>query len=294
VRVVMGWILIMGVVTIGAQQAPVYPVSDAKADVARALGAARRDGRHVLLDFGADWCPDCRVLDVVFRDPAVARLLERSFHVVRIDVGRRDRNGDLVAQYGATSGEWIPALVALDSAGAVIGTTTADIRVSRKTTSQELIALLERWAPQSRIDELGVREQHGVNVRLTLERWTSGRTWIAARFRPLSSGVKLYGATLPARGIDGLGRPTRIELRPSAHWRVAGPLVADRAERPYRLDPLPTVLPVYPPGPVTLRVPVRLTSAQGRGEVLVSYMACSDSGCLPPVIAQPMTVSWTP
>ena len=40
--------------------------------VGGALTAAKADGKHVLLDFGADWCPDCRVLGKLFEDPAVA------------------------------------------------------------------------------------------------------------------------------------------------------------------------------------------------------------------------------
>lgn len=43
------------------------PARDAKADIAAALAEAGRDGRPVLLDFGADWCPDCVVLGRTFR-----------------------------------------------------------------------------------------------------------------------------------------------------------------------------------------------------------------------------------
>src|SRR6187397_1421987 len=70
----------------------VYPPSDSAADIAAALRAAKQDGKHVLLDFGADWCPDCRVLGKLFEDPTVAPVAEASFHVVHIDVGRRDKN----------------------------------------------------------------------------------------------------------------------------------------------------------------------------------------------------------
>ena len=72
-----------------------YPASDATHDIEAALAAAARDGKYVLLDFGADWCPDCRVLGGLFEDPIVAPFVRRSFHVVRVDVGRRDKNADL-------------------------------------------------------------------------------------------------------------------------------------------------------------------------------------------------------
>ena len=64
-----------------------FPASDPPKDIAKALAEAERDGKRVLLDFGADWCVDCRALEQIFRDPTVARFLDDHFHVVRIDLG---------------------------------------------------------------------------------------------------------------------------------------------------------------------------------------------------------------
>jgi thioredoxin 1 len=285
VRLVIAVMLSVGL--LGAAQAPpVYPAGDARADIAAATAAARRDGRHVILDFGADWCPDCRVLDVVLKDPAVKPFVEANFHVVRIDVGRRDRNGDLVEQYRATSGDWIPALVALDSTGAVVGATSTEVRFTRRTTPAELVELLQRWSPKRKIAALASFQQNGVRVQVSLERDSRNQAWIAASFRPVAADVHLYGASLPASGIDGLGRPTRLILAPSAAWRVSGAAVSDRPEQALRFDVLNTVLPVYPAGPVTLRVPITLgpPSASRDAALHVSYMGCNDTGCLPPVI----------
>lgn len=269
-----------------AQTRPIYPVADPRPEIAAAVAAGKRDGKHVLLDFGADWCPDCRVLDVVLKDPVAEPFVRASFNIVRIDVGRRDKNGDLVEQYRATSGEWIPALVALDGAGKVIGGTSTDVRFTRRTTAAELIALLERWAPKRQVGELATFVQNGVRVHVLLERDWRNEHWIAASFRPLAPDVHLYGVSLPANGIDGLGRPTRLTLLPSAAWRVRGPAIVDRAEQDLRFDQLNVTLPVYPAGPVTLRVPVTIASAGSSRDaaIQVSYMGCSDLGCLPPVI----------
>jgi len=46
----------------GTSATTFYPASDAPRDIDAAVAAARQDGKYVLLDFGADWCPDCRVL----------------------------------------------------------------------------------------------------------------------------------------------------------------------------------------------------------------------------------------
>lgn len=290
-RVAIGLLLIVS--TLSAAQVPaVYPVGDARAGIAAAVAAAKRDGKHVILDFGADWCPDCRVLDAVLKDPLVQPFVAANFHVVRIDVGRRDRNGDLAEEYRATSGEWIPALVALDSSGAIVGATSTDVRFTRRTTPAELVAILQKWAPTRTVAELGSFVQSGVRVHVALERDSRDQAWIAAAFRPIARDVHLYGASLPADGIDGLGRPTRLTLVPSPVWQVMGPAVPDRLEEVLRFELLKTALPVYPAGPVTLRVPVTIaaSNAAREAEVQVSYMACSDTGCLPPVADRRMRV----
>jgi hypothetical protein len=149
-----------------------------------------------------------------------------------------------------------------------------------------LLAVLERWAPERQIASLGAHEQHGVRVTVALETDRLGRRhWIAATYAPVEPGVHLYGASLPAQGIDGLGRPTVLRVADSPLWRVTGDVVADRVEYLDRIDALGVSIPVYPPGAVTLRVPVRLAPHRGGAEdrVTIGYMGCSEVGCLPPV-----------
>jgi thiol-disulfide isomerase/thioredoxin len=102
-----------------------FPPSDPSKDIAKALVDAAKDGKQVLLDFGADWCPDCKVLENIFRDPAVAKFIDDHFHVVRIDLGvyfesDKIRNADTAAKYGVGEDVGIPALVLLDDHGVVV------------------------------------------------------------------------------------------------------------------------------------------------------------------------------
>src|SRR5262249_40266154 len=60
--------------------------------IAQALTLAKADHKRVLLDFGADWCPDCQVLAQLFDDAQVKPFLDDHYHVVRINVGQWDKN----------------------------------------------------------------------------------------------------------------------------------------------------------------------------------------------------------
>lgn len=99
---------------------PYDPSRDPRQDIATALRASAVDGRLVIVDFGANWCPDCLVLDELFADPTVSPILDERFRVVKVDVGEFDRNMDLSDEYGKVASRGIPALVVLRPDGSVL------------------------------------------------------------------------------------------------------------------------------------------------------------------------------
>jgi len=117
-----------------APHSPVAPASaplpyderaDAQQQVRDALAEARRSGRPVLVVFGANWCPDCRALDRAMHTPGNQPLFERSFEVVKVDVGRFDRNLAIAEVYGNPIGKGIPAAVVLSPSNEVLYATRA-------------------------------------------------------------------------------------------------------------------------------------------------------------------------
>jgi len=87
--------------------------ADAKADLQRALSAAKTSGTPVLVIFGANWCQDCRALDAALQTGKNAELVKREFRVVKVDVGRFDKNLDIAEAYGNPIKKGIPAAVVL-------------------------------------------------------------------------------------------------------------------------------------------------------------------------------------
>lgn len=118
----------------------------------------------------------------------------------------------------------------------------------------------------------------GVHVALSLG--TGERPELVARFRPVKAGFHVYSAHLPVGGVQGLGQRTSVQ--PAGALRAAGPLRMSAPVHDLLIKPLHLTLPVYPNGPVTARMTVRRAGA-GPSRVLVSYAACSDRVCYPPV-----------
>lgn len=269
-------------------------------DVARALEKARADRKLVLLDFGADWCPDCRVLDKLFADTSVAGYLGANFHVVRIDVGRWTRNLEFSKAYGSPIDSGIPAVVVLAPDGRIVASTkNGALATARRMTPPDAQRYLEQWVAAGSKKPVPPEQwplarfaERDVAVEITLHRDSLGAMSLAARFTPVREGFYLYSTDLPPDGIDGAGRPTRLELVSSPAMTFTGPGVADRTVMQLPYPALGVSFPVYPAGPVTLRRPVKFArDGQADAELSVTYMTCSSSLCMPPVENKRFTVT---
>jgi Disulphide bond corrector protein DsbC len=108
---------------------------------------------------------------------------------------------------------------------------------------------------------------------------------VEVTFSPTVPGGHFYGTTMPRTGIDGAGRPTLLELA-EGEWLVSGPVVASVAAHDQSLPGFNTSFPLYPDGPVTLRLPIRRTTpgAATPARLALTFMVCTSSGvCFPPV-----------
>jgi thioredoxin 1 len=102
-----------------ADELPYDESANAAADLQRALAAAQVNHDDVLLVFGANWCPDCRELDKALNGSSHALIAGR-FQIVKIDVGRFDKNLDVANQYGNPIRMGIPAVVVLTAGNRIL------------------------------------------------------------------------------------------------------------------------------------------------------------------------------
>ena len=104
---------------------PYDEAADAKAQIQQALGTAAADKHAVLVVFGANWCDDCRALDQALKTGRNAELIAREFDVVKVDVGRFNKNLDVAKRFGDPIKKGIPAAVVLSADGQVLYATRA-------------------------------------------------------------------------------------------------------------------------------------------------------------------------
>ena len=125
-----------------------YPDNaDAKKEIAEALDAATKDHKHLLLVFGTNWCYDCFALDYRFHQPAIQPIVDKNCHVLHVDIGRNDKNQDLVKKYNIPIEKGIPSLAVLDSKGHTLYT-TGEFESARSTDPQVIVKFLDTWKPR--------------------------------------------------------------------------------------------------------------------------------------------------
>ena len=127
--------------------------------------------------------------------------------------------------------------------------------------------------------------KHGVTVTVFLHRNDVGDYQLTADFVPDEPSMHLYGMRLPIEGIQGVGRPTLLDVV-SNELIVNGDLAANVDAIDHEFPTFTEPFPLYPDGPVTLTLPVSIAENADLSavELSITYMACSSKGvCKPPV-----------
>jgi thioredoxin 1 len=127
----------------------IYPNPvEAPADLSNALAQAAREHKHVLIDFGGNWCPDCRVLDIYFHSPSNLALPDANYTIVDVNIGNYDQNQNLADRYNVPLTKGVPALAVLDSSGKPLYVQRdGQFEAMGKMDPSSVTEFLNRWKP---------------------------------------------------------------------------------------------------------------------------------------------------
>ena len=130
-------------------QKPYDESANATEQIQAALKTAKAEHKFALIVFGANWCGDCKMLDIEMHQGELAKLVNDRLSVVKVDVGRFDRNKDVTAVYGNVVKKGIPSVVLLRGDGSLAfqtdGGELADARkMGREGVTKFFTAMLEK------------------------------------------------------------------------------------------------------------------------------------------------------
>jgi protein disulfide-isomerase len=123
------------------------------AEVLAGIKAARvqaaQEGKRVAVVFGADWCPDCYAFESSLKHRLVAPIVQPSYVIVKVSVGNRNRNLELMEGYGMAVENGIPAVAVLEPDGSLVAAQRqGEFRNASSLLSvAEIVSFFHRWAP---------------------------------------------------------------------------------------------------------------------------------------------------
>jgi thioredoxin 1 len=122
--------------------------ADARAEIKEALQKAAAEHKRVIVVFGANWCFDCHVLDKAFHSPDLAPILAANYEVVHVDIGRGEKNQDLMTKYEVPMKRGIPGLAVLDPDGRLVySQKNGEFENARALAPEDFQAFLNKWKP---------------------------------------------------------------------------------------------------------------------------------------------------
>ncbi len=131
-----------------AAAVPAHPydeTADAHADVAQAIARAAATHKYVLLDFGGNWCPDCRITAGVLALNSVEGWVDKNFVTVMIDAGRMNKNLDIARTYDVKI-KAVPTIIVLDAEGHMLNAgNPAALSDARSMTPQAIVDTVAGW-----------------------------------------------------------------------------------------------------------------------------------------------------
>ena len=135
--------------SIAAHAADIFPnTPDAKPEIREALMKAKAEHKRVILDFGGNWCGDCKVLDLYFHQSPNDKLLANNYILVDVNIGKYDMNTDVADKYGVPLKKGVPALAVLAPDGRVLhAQTTGEFENMRNMEASSVTDFLTTWKP---------------------------------------------------------------------------------------------------------------------------------------------------
>ena len=131
------------------KRAPIYdPEASGQQLIEAAVERAKREHKHVLIEWGGNWCGWCyRLHDVFTKDELVSPIVFEEFELVLVDEGK---NHDLMLSYGGRNRQYsYPHLTVLDADGQVLtNQNTAPLEEGKVHSPTAVAEFLKKWIPE--------------------------------------------------------------------------------------------------------------------------------------------------
>lgn len=129
-------------------QVQIYnPNANAIQDVNQAVELAGKQGKHVLVQVGGNWCPWCVKLNRIFTsDSTIIKVLDANFVLVKVNYSKENKNEMVLEKLEYPQRFGFPVLVVLDDHGKRIHTQDSGLLESGDGyDTKKILNFLKNW-----------------------------------------------------------------------------------------------------------------------------------------------------
>src|SRR5215203_3446477 len=135
------------------------PAANVKKDVAAAVTKAKKEGKHVLIQVGGNWCIWCYRYDgFVKGDTALNRITNENYVVYHLNYSPENKNLDYLKTLGYPQRFGFPVFVVLDTNGQRLHTQDSGLLEKGKSYDPDKVkTFLQAWSTKA-LDEKSYKE----------------------------------------------------------------------------------------------------------------------------------------
>ena len=133
---------------------PYPPPANAAADLKQAQENVKSSGKLLMVIFGGNWCPDCRVLHDRLRESPVREYAEKHFEIVGVNIGQMDANLDIAQRLGVNLKKGVPAAGFFYPDGKPVGfANQGELEPARGYSAQQVLTFLRQVVEKHTIEK---------------------------------------------------------------------------------------------------------------------------------------------
>lgn len=127
------------------------PDSDAQADISAAVAQAKKEGKHVLIQVGGNWCPWCLKMEKFFSSESeIKTQLDANFVYIFVNYSKENKNLDVMKQLEFPQRFGFPVLVVLNPEGKRVHTqNSAFLEEGEGYSKEKVLGFLKNWSPSA-------------------------------------------------------------------------------------------------------------------------------------------------